>query len=257
MMSVMAIFDSYPVQLAALFVVGILSGFINTVAGGGSFLTLPLLIFMGLPAAVANGTNRLGIFLQSLAGVGKFHAHGVFPWRFALIVSVPAVAGALLGAHWAVSVSDEAFKRWLALFMVVMTFVSLYKPKSSFVLSDDGYSPRRWAAIIIAFFIIGVYGGFIQAGVGFLLLAGMALTGHDLVRGNAIKVFVVLVFTIFALGIFIHSGKIDYGLGIVLGLGNGVGARFGANASVKGGNVFIRRFVTVMMLVFAVKLLWS
>ena len=250
-------FDFYPFQLAVLFVIGILAGFINTVAGGGSFLTLPLLIFMGLPTAVANGTNRLGIFLQSLSGVGKFHAHGVFPWRFALIVSIPAVVGALLGAYWAVSVSDEAFRHWLALFMVAMTFFSLYKPKGTFTINDEGYSPLRWAAIIAAFFVIGLYGGFIQAGVGFLLLAGMALTGHDLVRGNAIKVFVVLIFTIFALGIFIHSGKIDYGLGIVLGLGNALGARFGANASVKGGNIFIRRFVTVMMLVFAVKLLWG
>ena len=247
--------DSYSLQLVALFAIGILAGFINTVAGGGSFLTLPLLIFMGLPTAMANGTNRLGIFLQSLAGVSKFHDHGVFPWRFALIVSIPAVAGALLGAHWAVDMGDEAFRRWLALFMVVMTFVSLYKPKGTFTISDEGYSPLRWAAILAVFFGIGLYGGFIQAGVGFLLLAGMALTGHDLIRGNAIKVFVVLVFTVFALGIFIYNGKVDYGLGIVLGLGNAIGARLGANASVKGGNVFIRRFVTVMMLVFAVKLL--
>ncbi|MDH4321314.1 MAG: sulfite exporter TauE/SafE family protein [Desulfobulbaceae bacterium] len=249
-------YDTYPLRLAALFVVGILSGFINTVAGGGSFLTLPLLIFMGLPSAVANGTNRLGIFLQSLAGVGKFHSHGVFPWRFALIVSVPAVAGALLGAHWAVGMGDAAFKRWLALFMVAMTLVSLYKPKGV-VLTEADYSPSRWAAITAAFFVIGLYGGFIQAGVGFLLLAGMALTGHDLVRGNAIKVFVVMVFTLFALVVFMVNGKIDYGLGIILGVGNVVGARLGASASVKGGNVFIRRFVTVMMLVFAVKLLWG
>ncbi len=249
--------DSYSFQLAALLVIGVLAGFINTVAGGGSFLTLPLLIFMGLPGAVANGTNRLGIFLQSIAGVSKFHSHGVFPWRFAMIVSVPAVVGALLGAHWAVGMGDEAFRRWLAIFMVVMTFVSLYKPKEAFTVSDQGYSFLRWVAILAAFFCIGLYGGFIQAGVGFLLLAGMALTGHDLVRGNAIKVFVVMIFTIFALGIFISNGKVDYGLGIVLGLGNALGARLGANASVKGGNVFIRRFVTVMMLVFAVKLLWG
>ena len=250
-------YDTYPLRLAALFVVGILSGFINTVAGGGSFLTLPLLIFMGLPSAVANGTNRLGIFLQSLAGVGKFHSHGVFPWRFSLIVSVPAVAGALLGAHWAVGMGDAAFKRWLALFMVAMTFVSLYKPKGGMTLTAENYSPGRWAAIVAAFFVIGLYGGFIQAGVGFLLLAGMALTGHDLVRGNAIKVFVVMVFTLFALMVFIVNGKIDYGLGVILGVGNVLGARLGASASVRGGNVFIRRFVTVMMLVFAVKLLWG
>ncbi|MDH5298521.1 MAG: sulfite exporter TauE/SafE family protein [Desulfobulbaceae bacterium] len=250
-------FASYPVQLAALFAVGILAGFINTVAGGGSFLTLPLLIFMGLPASVANGTNRLAILLQSVAGMGKFHSSGVFPWRFALVVSVPAVAGALLGAHWAVGMGDEAFKRWLALFMVVMTFVSLYKPKGRLAPATNGYSPRRWLAILASFFVIGLYGGFIQAGVGFLLLAGMAFTDSDLVRGNAVKVFVVFLFTLFAMGIFIANHKVDYGLGVVLGLGSAIGAWVGARASVKGGSLFIRRFVMAMMVLFAVKLLWG
>jgi len=250
--------DSYPIQLAALFGIGVVSGFINTVAGGGSFLTLPLLIFMGLPGAVANGTNRLGIFLQSLSGISKFRSLGVFPWRFACIVSVPAVFGALLGAHWAVAMGDAAFKRWLALFMVAMTLFSLYKPKGRFApAGEEAYSPGRWVAILGAFFVIGIYGGFIQAGVGFLLLAGMSLTGYDLVRGNAVKVFVILIFTLFALGVFIHGHKVDYGLGVVLGIGNAVGARVGAKASVKGGEAFIRRFVTVMMMLFAIKLFWG
>ncbi len=250
-------FASYPLQLVALFAIGVLSGFINTVAGGGSFLTLPLLIFMGLPGAVANGTNRLGIFLQNVAGVGKFRALGVFPWRFACIVAVPAVLGALLGAHWAVTMGDAAFKRWLAIFMVAMTLVSLYKPKSRLIPTEEGeyeYSTGRWIAIWAAFFVIGVYGGFIQAGVGFLILAGISLTGYDLVRGNAVKVFVILIFTLFAMGVFIYGHKVDYGLGLVLGAGNGIGARYGARASVKGGHVFIRRFVTAMMIVFAAKL---
>ena len=189
--------DSPVVQAILLLVVGAFAGFINTLAGGGSFLTLPLLIFMGLPPTVANGTNRLAIFLQCLFASAKFHSYGVFPTRFALLVSVPAVAGALLGAHLAATMADDTFRQWLAGVMVVMTMLTLFSPggkRSGPVELSRG----RWVLVAVAFFLAGVYGGFIQAGVGFLLLACMALTGYDLVAGNAVKVFVVLIFTLFA-----------------------------------------------------------
>ncbi|WP_283804730.1 sulfite exporter TauE/SafE family protein [Flexistipes sinusarabici] len=99
-----------------LFLIGILSGFVNILAGGGSFLTIPILIFMGLPPTVANGTNRLGIFLQSLIGAVKFKQYGVFPAKFALIVSIPAIAGSIIGSYLATVISDEAFKNYLFFF---------------------------------------------------------------------------------------------------------------------------------------------
>lgn len=247
----------YPsVQFALLLVVGALSGFINTLAGGGSFLTVPLLIFMGLPPTVANGTNRVGIFLQCLFASGRFHQYGVFPARFALIVSVPAVAGGLVGAWLATVMGDESFKNTLAVLMVVMTLVLLYRPGRSAGVAGSSYSPARWTVILIAFFLAGLYGGFIQAGVGFLLLGCMALTGYDLVAGNAVKVFVVLLFTFFALVVFIAAGKVQVLPGLVLGVGNVIGALAGAKTTVTKGSRFIRSFVTGTILVFAVLLLF-
>lgn len=240
-----------------LFFAGVLTGFINVIAGGGSFLTIPLLIFMGLPPTVANGTNRLGILLQSITAVKQFHKLGVFPVKFAIFAAIPATIGSLLGAYWATIISENSFKRYLAVLMIVITLITMYNPISKFKPKNQGnFSKNRKVAVFIIFFFIGIYGGFIQAGVGFLILAGMLLTGYDLVTGNAVKTFVTLIFTIFAMTIFILSSKVNFTLGIILGIGNMIGAHFGTTVAVKKGNRFIQYFVTVCIIIFAVKLLF-
>lgn len=242
---------------ALLFLVGVLTGFINVLAGGGSFLSVPLLIFMGLPPTVANGTNRLGIFMQSLFAVRSFHRYGVFPFKFAMFVAIPATLGSLFGAYFATVISENAFKNYLAILMVVITLITLYNPLNKLkVDKDKALSRGRKIAIFIIFFFIGIYGGFIQAGVGFLVLAGMMLTGYDLLAGNAVKMFVTLVFTTFSLVIFIASGKVDFVLGLILGAGSVIGALIGTRVSVKKGNKFIQYFVTVCVIIFAIKLLF-
>jgi uncharacterized membrane protein YfcA len=248
--------DSPIIQAALLLLVGAFAGFINTLAGGGSFLTIPLLIFMGLPPTVANGTNRLAIFLQCLLASAKFHSYGVFPARFALLVSIPAVAGALLGAWLAATMADETFKQWLAGFMVVMTLLTLFNPGGRRTGPVE-LSRGRWLLVMGAFFLAGVYGGFIQAGVGFLLLGCMALTGYDLVAGNAVKVFVVLIFTFFALAIFFMEDKVQVLPGLILGAGSMTGALAGAKVTVRKGHRFVRRFVAAMVIIFAVKLFFG
>ncbi|MGA1861654.1 TSUP family transporter [Deferribacter thermophilus] len=240
-----------------LFIVGVVSGFINVLAGGGSFLTIPLLIFMGLPPTVANGTNRLGVFLQSLFAVRKFHQYKVFNAKFALAVSIPATMGAIFGAYLATIISDAAFKKYLAIIMIVITFISILNPVKNIQSKDMEYSFKRKVVLFLVFFLIGIYGGFVQAGVGFLILAGITLTGFNLVEGNAIKTFVIMVFTIFALIIFIANNKVDFVLGLILGVGNIIGALLGTKVTVEKGHNFIQKVVIVCIIIFAIKLLVS
>ena len=110
---------------AALFATGVAAGALNVVAGGGSFLTLPVLIFLGLPATVANATNRVGILTQNVGAVWGFHRYGVLAWRWALAAAAPAMVGAVLGTWAALEVSDEAFRKLLAFLMVAITLWSL------------------------------------------------------------------------------------------------------------------------------------
>ncbi len=239
-----------------LFLIGIFAGIINTMAGGGSFLTIPLLIFMGLSPTVANATNRLGVFLQSLVGVSRFHHYEVFPIKFSAIISIPATMGGLIGAYLATVVSDASFKKYLAFMMIIVTFISILKPfKKPKGDGDVEISRQKWILLFVIFFFIGIYGGFIQAGVGFFILAGMSLTGYDLVSSNAAKMFIILIFTAFSLAIFIMGGKVNFLLGIILGCGNIVGTLIGTKITVNKGHDFIQKIVVVCVIIFAIKLL--
>jgi len=234
---------------------GGLAGFINTLAGGGSFLTIPLLIFMGLPPTVANATNRIGVFLQSLTATRQLHNHGVFPVRFSLIVAIPAVLGSVLGTYAALVVSDAAFKKYLAIFMVLMTLFTFFKPAVVLPQSTEKYSFKRWAMLWLLFFGVGLYGGFIQAGVGFLIIAAMVLTGYDLVAGNATKSFVIFLLTCVSLVIFWVGGKVQVVPGLALGCGSMLGAFVGSHVTVTKGNAFIQKFVVAMVILSAILLM--
>ncbi len=179
-----------PLPLLALFAVGLVSGALNVVAGGGSFLTLPTLIFLGLPTGEANGTNRLGVLAQNLMGVWGYHRASTVDWRWARAVSVPSLAGAAVGAWWALQMSDFAFRRLLALAMLGMTLWTLLaRPKAG----DRNTLLSPWhPGMVVAFLLIGLYGGLIQAGVGFAVLAATSIAGMNLVQGNAVKVLAML-----------------------------------------------------------------
>lgn len=239
---------------SALFAAGLAAGLINVIAGGGSFLTLPVLIFLGLPATLANGTNRVAILLQNLVAVRGFHHHRVLPWRWALAASVPAVVGAVVGTWAALVIGDEMFEKVLALLMVAISLWTLLSPGAG----DPGERAERsaWSpGLVVAFFAIGVYGGFVQAGVGFLLLAATTWAGLDLVRGNGVKVLAILVFTAVSLAIFAAQGEIDWLAGLVLGAGSVVGSQLGVRLTVLKGHRWVKAVVTATVIVFAV-LLW-
>jgi uncharacterized membrane protein YfcA len=238
--------------LPLLFLAGAAAGVINVLAGGGSFLTLPLLIFVGLPPTVANATNRVGVLTQNVAAVWGFHRHAVLDWRWALGATAPALIGAVLGTWAALRVSDETFSRTLAVLMVLVTI---------WTLADRGGDPaarplvpagRWWVAA--SFFVIGVYGGFVQAGVGFFILAVTTAAGLDLVRGNAVKVLSVLLLAGLSLAIFAWSGQVRWGHGVALGLGNAAGALVGVRLAIAAGHRWLRIVVTATIVVFAVKL---
>ncbi|WP_025322098.1 sulfite exporter TauE/SafE family protein [Deferrisoma camini] len=240
---------------ALLFGVGLVAGALNVIAGGGSFLTLPILIFLGLPATVANGTNRVGIFLQNVAAVWGFNRHKVMDWRYVLWAAVPATFGAGLGTWAAVSIGDAAFRRVLAFLMIAVTLWTLWDPlRKHRAFLNPGDRPRvGWLAA--GFFVVGIYGGFVQAGVGFLILATTTLAGLDLVRGNAVKVLSVLVYTALSLGLFAWQDKVVWDLGLALAVGTVAGSQVGVRLTVLKGHGWVKGVVTVAVVVFAVKLL--
>lgn len=242
-------------QLPALAAVGFVSGFLNVLAGGGSLLTLPLLIFLGLPAAVANGTNRIGVLCQNLVAIGSFRRHGVLPMKLALLCTAPALAGSYLGARWAVTIDERLFQRLLAGIMVGVLVIILIDPAKRLRLQERHFTPLRLTVLLVSFFCVGIYGGFVQAGVGFLILPALLIHGFDLVRANAVKIFVVLLLTVPALAVFIWHDQIDWLLGFVLALGNASGGWLASRVAVTKGHDWLKRVVSAVVLVLALKLL--
>ncbi|UXX78342.1 sulfite exporter TauE/SafE family protein [Reichenbachiella carrageenanivorans] len=234
---------------------GLIAGFLNVVAGGGSLLTLPILIFLGLPPAVANGTNRVGIFLQNIFAVSGFKSKGVSSFRFSIWLSISALFGAIIGAKIAVDISGELFNRILAVVMMLVIVITVFNPNKSGKVQEELMSKGRQTASIIAFFFVGIYGGFIQAGVGFIIIATLTSINHlSLVKTNSIKVFVALFYTIFALAVFAWEGQVDWVLGLTLAAGTSIGGWVASRWSVNKGDKWIRYFLIVTVTLMAVKL---
>ena len=240
----------------AVIAAGFACGFINTLAGSGSLITLPLLIFIGLPAPVANGTNRVAIVVQNIVAVTSFRAQKVLDIKPAVKLAAPAVLGAIVGANIAVDMDALVMERFIGVLMLAMVPMILWKPGAW--LEKQAISAKRTNSlpVMVTFFLIGVYGGFVQAGVGIFLLMGLVYAGqYDLIKGNAIKVFIILCFTVFALGIFLINGYVDWRIGLTLAVGNGLGAMVASRLAVKRGEKFVRWVLLLAIVVAATKLL--
>ena len=245
-------------HVVLLFSTGIAAGFLNTVAFGGSLLALPMLIFLGLPTAVANGTNRVAIFFQNISAIMGFRRKGVSDFRYSILLAVPAVIGAGIGAIIAIDTKDSVFQLILAVVMITMLILTLLNPTERLKDRIESGGTRSKMIAMAVFFFIGIYGGFIQAGVGLLVITALRLlTGMDLVRTNAIKVFVIFFYTVIALGIFIMKGKVDWYLGPTLAVGNACGAWLGSHWAVAKGEKWIKVMLIVAVVAFAVRLIWQ
>jgi len=241
--------------ILAVIGVGFLAGFINTLAGSGSLLTLPLLMFLGLPANIANGTNRIGILFQSIVASGSFKQKKVLDLKVGIWLGIPSIAGAIVGSLWAINLTDEIMKMFIGFLLVVMFFVILYKPETWIKGQAGKVNEKPSILQMIIFFGIGLYGGFIQAGVGFFLLGGLVLgAGYDLIKANAIKVFITLLFTVPALIVFILNNQVNFILGFVLAIGSMLGAFVGAKVAVSWGPKFVRYVLLTAILASALKL---
>ncbi|HNX86417.1 MAG TPA: sulfite exporter TauE/SafE family protein [Bacteroidales bacterium] len=237
------------IEILVIIVAGVLVGFINTLSGGGSVISLSLLLILGLPANIANGTNRISIFFQTLSSVGSFTRQKMFTNLRPVWLSIPATVGSVMGAYLAVDVSEKVVEIAMAVAMVIMLFFLFYKPdkwlKEKPLMLDK---PLRWWQFLI-FFGVGFYGGFIQVGVGYFLLMALVLgVGYDLVKANAVKNLIVFFYAIFALLVFIVDGKVNYLYGLILSAGSMVGALIASYLAVKKGAGFIRAVIVFSVL---------
>lgn len=238
-------------QLGLLVLAGLVAGILNTLAGGGSLITLPLLLWIGLPAPVANASNRISLILQNVSGATNFHRNGRLPWRTAAFLSACAVPAALLGAWVAVDVDERLFRRILV-GVLVASVVIVARGRGS---GGERAEPVHRIRLGLGFALAGFYAGFIQAGLGFALLALLHGVGQlDMVRSNAIKVTVVLVCQLAALLVFSFADTVDWVAGLALAVGSASGAAIAVRLQVRRGSTWVKRVVLVLLTLFAIVL---
>ncbi len=240
-------------EILILFFVGLLAGAINVMAGGGSSLTLPALIFMGLDSAAANGTNRIGILLQGMFSTLSYRKEKLSEIEKSIKLSLLTLPGAVLGALLALKISNEWFDRILGIVMIGV-IISMLIPQSKLEISAGG--ERKSWLIYPVMFAIGFYGGFIQVGVGFLIMAALYhLLRIDLIHVNMHKVFITMIYTVPTLLIFIWSGNVDWLFGLSLAAGTSIGGWWAVRFSIKGGERVIRYVMVLAIFIIALKLL--
>ncbi|HIE46047.1 MAG TPA: sulfite exporter TauE/SafE family protein [Flavobacteriaceae bacterium] len=246
-------------NLLFLVFIGFIAGIINTIAGGGSLLTLPMLIFMGLPPSIANGTNRIAILIQNFFSSAGFKSKGITTFPFSIWMGISALLGSIIGAYLgAIYFKDEIFNKILAIVMVIIVVYMIFKPKVKRDINSERIEKKYFWHLILTFFFIGIYGGFIQAGTGiFILLALNSIGKISLVKSNAIKTVVVIFYTLSALAIYAYNDKINYSMGLTLAIGNSAGAWFSSRYSVNKGDDLVRWFLIIMVSIMAVKLFFS
>jgi len=239
-----------------LFLAGLAAGIVNSIAGGGSLITLPLLIFLGLPPTVANATNRIAVLSGGIGASETFRRSGLISVAWLKLSAPPALIGAVIGTGAALMVGDLAFQRILSVVLVFAAGWMLWNPIRP--PEEGGNFPpegiKSWIARS-AFFLVGVYGGFIQAGVGFIVLTITSVSGLDLIRGNAIKAPLVFLFTLVTVILFTYSGMISWWIGLALASGQVLGAALGVHLQILKGQAWVRRVLTLIILASAIRLM--
>lgn len=242
------------VEGLVILVGGFFAGVINSMAGGGSLLTVPLLSLAGVGGTVANGTNRVAVLIQNAGSALGYARKGVVELTQTLKVVGPSAAGALVGSLAASQIDDELFERVFGFLMLPLLALSLWKPKA-----EQAQTPWPAWLTIVVFFGVGVYGGAVQAGVGLVLLLLLTRSGFDLVTANGIKTLVILAVTCIALPVFVLNDQVRWIPALVLSVGMGVGGYVGAHVAVEGGERVIKPVLIIVVLVLASRMLglWS
>lgn len=239
-------------SIVAVLLVGVIVGFINIVSAGGSMLTLPLLIFFGLPSNVANGTNRIAIMVQNVFALYQFHKNGHLNWRMGLLLAIPATVASVYGARLAVDIAHSTFDTLLATFMVIFAVLLILKPQR-YIKSK--FNPNISIVLLfLAFLFIGIYGGALQAGVGFFIILTLLLLVPQIPMGemHGIKTLVVTIYISVSTFVFIFNGLVDWKFAVALSLGSAIGGSLGGKYASVLPDKLLQRILIVAIIFFAI-----
>lgn len=241
-------------EIILLLVSGVIVGIINTLGGGGSVISMALFMAMGLPVNVANGTNRIAVVLQNLSSTLTFIRKRMLDIKSGLLLSIPAIIGNILGSMVAMEVDDTTFRVCLSVVLAVILIYLIFDRQRPHLHTGHSLTIRWWH--YIWFLVVGFYGGYIYIGLGFLILAVTIWTMKlDIITANVLKGCVIFLSTPFALAVFMINGQVDYGVGLLHGAGNIIGAVLASHWAIGWGVKFVKIFTLVVIVVSFIDLM--
>jgi uncharacterized membrane protein YfcA len=241
-------------EIPLIILTGFVAAFLNTVGGGGSLFSVPILTFLGLPITSANATSRVAILFQNIFAVGGFRSKRIqLPWPYSLYLGISSLGGGLIGAILASHIQDAVFNKIFVGVMVLSVFLILYDPFKA--KGSEKLDFKSQVTGVILFFFIGIYGGFVQAGIGFMVIAVLSLVNNlSLVKSNYVKVFAAIVYTAVSVAVFAWEKKIFWSTGLILAIGHALGGWYASRWSVDKGEVWIKRIMIISIIGMAIKL---
>ncbi len=237
-------------------VIGVLQGFINTMAGSGTVLMFSILSSFGMPVNMINGTVRLGVLFQTFTASARFYKNDKSILKKGLILAIPIIVGSVFGALTATNIDKNVFEKIVGVILLFLMFLMFYNSKKWLEGQSIEKQSKTGIWQFILFTLIGFYGGFIHIGIGIFLLSALVLNGgFDLVKANSLKVFLVFVSTPIALIIFFFNGQVDLYVALAATIGNIIGGYIGAGMAIKHGTKFIKIFLAIIITIFSMHLL--
>jgi uncharacterized membrane protein YfcA len=243
-------------SLVIIFLAGLISNSFGTVVGGGNLITIPALIFFGLPPNVAIGTNRLGANGLIISGLYVFNKKGMINYRIGLTMCIQTLLGSFLGANLVLQIDVATLRYAIAIITIVLLFFTLLKPEIGIEKTKHGIKKHEYLIGAALSFFLGIYAGFFGAATGtFVSYLLILLFGQTFLESAATRKTITLLPSLLATIIFAFAGVINYSLGIALLMGNFIGSYIGAQYSDRIGNVWIKRLFFCVVLMMALKLI--
>ena len=241
-------------QLLLIVLAGFGAGFINALAGGGSFLTFPSLLAAGLPAIDANATSTVALFPAQVATTYAYRS----TLRESLddpringkILAIISLVGGLAGALLLLATPESIFARSVPFLLGGATLVFAF----GMVMPKDAAKPLLGPiGILIAQALVSIYGGYFGGGIGILMLAALTLYGlHDIVLMNSLKMLLAALMNATATAAFVLSGRIHWLEAVILSAGSIAGGFAGAHAGSRIPPLYVRLFVIVIGVVLSI-----
>lgn len=234
---------------------GIFVGVVNTFAGAAAVVSISVYTALGLPIDVANGTNRLPVLFQVGAAAFNFRKQRLLDYSVGLKLGIPTAVGAFVGAEFAAWVDPSIFIVLLATILILLFALLIFSPNR--ILKGNGKPLREVRKLdCFWFFLVGLYGGAFQIGMGYVILGLTVMgMGYDVITANALKSFIVMLYIPLSLIVFMYHGQVNYSYGFVHAIGNVIGAYVASKYATRINTQLLRWILVVFIALTVLDLL--